>query len=54
MRMSASYECDMVLNLSKLVKTGRFVRVLDRHPYGSLVLVLLVWGIGFGLWAATH
>ena len=38
----------------KLSDIETFIRVLEKNPFGSLVLVLLVLGIGFSIWAATR
>ena len=43
-----------MLRLPKLIDLANFVCVLDKHPFGALVLVLLVTGIGLTVWAATH
>jgi hypothetical protein len=38
----------------KLTNLENFVRVLEKNPFGSLVLVLLILSVALAIWAAAH
>jgi hypothetical protein len=38
----------------KLADIENFVRVLEKNPFGSLVLVLLTVSVALAIWAAAH
>lgn len=38
----------------KLADIENFVRVLEKNPFGSLVLVLLILSVALAIWATAH
>jgi hypothetical protein len=43
-----------MLKSPKLVDIGHLVRVLEKNPFGSLVLVLLILSVALTVWAAAR
>ena len=37
-----------------LIEIENLVRVLEKNPFGSLVLVLLILSLALAVWAAAH
>ena len=43
-----------MLKYPKVADIGHLVQVLEKNPFGSLILVLLILSMALAIWAVAH